>query len=295
MLALVASAALIAYLLVPGFLFKFIFSWFIPLEKFRRNRTEELTFGAFTTLLPLTVTFLLVLNVARFGNHPYTFPDSSALVSSDYQTATASIYSENYFSAHQRDFWDSSARIAWRQTRALTWLYLFTAIEAFLFGWLGKNFGRFRRFRVYAILAERLLIPNISGWYVLLTSFMWPRKPERKVIADLLTSDDHLYRGHVVGYEVNEEGDLRGILLNEALRFDRPTYLKDKDSKPSPRKEAYWRQIPGKNLFVFADKITTMNLSYLAPPSSIPGFLQGILKKLNIEAQVTVERPPQKN
>ena len=289
MLALVASGALIAYLLVPGFLFKFLFSWFIPLEKFRRTRTEELTFGAFTTLLPLILTFVLVLNVAWFGNHPYTFPDSSAIAHIDYKTAAASLYSESYFSQHQQDFWDASARIARRQGRVLIWLYMFTTTEALLFGWLGKNFGKFRRVTIYAVLAERLLIPNISSWYVLLTPFMWPRRPARKVIADLLTSDDHLYRGHVVGYEVNREGDLRGVLLSEALRFDRQAYLKDKDSKGSPRKEEYWKEIPGKNLFVFADKVSSINLSYLPPAGSIPGFLENVLKKLNIEAQVTVE------
>src|SRR5712664_2861427 len=222
MLALIASAVLIAYLLVPGILFKFIFSLFIPLEKFRRTRSEEFTFGAVTMLLPLTLTFIFVLNV----------------------------------------------------------------------GWFGKNFGRFRRFTPYALLAEKLLIPNISSWYVLLTTFMWPKEPERKVIVDLLTSDDHLYRGHVVGYEVDVEGNLRGLMLNEALRFDRRSYLKERDSKNSANKEHYWKKIPGKNLFVFADKLLTMNLSYSPPASSIPAILERVLKKLKIAAQVKIQSPP---
>lgn len=121
---------------------------------------------------------------------------------------------------------------------------------------------------------------------------MWPKEPERKVIADLLTSDDHLYRGHVVGYEVDMEGNLRGLMLSEALRFDRHSYLKEKDSKNSANKEQYWKEIPGKNLFVFADKLSTMNLSYSPPASSIPGILERILKKLSIEAQVKIQSPP---
>ncbi len=270
MLALVASAALIAYVFVPGFIFRFIFSWFIPLEKFRRTRTEEITFGAFTTLLPLALTFVFVSGIHPFGNHTSALQDSTALECMDYKTAAASLYSEAYFSQHLQDFWAASARIGRRQGWFLTWLYVFTAMESVLFGWFGKNFGRFRGFKLYAALAERLLIPNISSWHVLLTPFMWPKKPERKVITDILTSDDHLYRGHVVGYELDVEGDLRGLLLNEALRFDRQSYLKDKDSNAQPQKEKYWKRIPGKNLFVLDDKVSTMNLSYLPQPGTIP-------------------------
>ncbi len=292
MLALIASTVLIAYLLVPGILFKFIFSLFIPLEKFRRTRSEEFTFGAVTTLLPMTLTFIFVLNVGWFENHPFSFLDSSTQKWTDYRSATSSLYSETYFLQHQQEFWDASTRITQRQGRVLIWLYVFTALESFLFGWLGKNFGRFRGFKPYALVAEKLLIPNISSWYVLLTTFMWPKEPERKVIVDLLTSDDHLYRGHVVGYEVDVEGNLRGLMLNEALRFDRRSYLKEKDSKNSANKEHYWKKIPGKNLFVFADKLSTMNLSYSPPVSSIPAILERVLKKLKIAAQVKIQSPP---
>lgn len=292
MLAFTASAALIAYLFVPGVLFKFFFSLFIPLEKFQRTRSEELTFGAFTTLLPLAVALLLVLNVNWFGNHPFCFQDSSAQKHADYKVLASSLYSEPYFSAHQKEFWDSSTRIAQRQGRVLSWLYVFTSLESLLFGWLGFRYGRLRRSRVYAWVAERFLIPNISSWYVILTTFLWPKETERKVVADLLTSDDHLYRGKIAGYEVNHEGDLRGLLLTEALRFDRHSYLKDKDSGSSPKKEAYWKEIPGKNLFVFADKLSTMNLSYVPPASSFPGVVERILKRLKIEAEVTMRRSP---
>jgi hypothetical protein len=292
MLALVASTVLIAYLLAPGLLFKFFFSLFIPLEKFRRTRSEEFTFGAVTTLLPLLLTLLSVLNVAWIGNHPFSFPDSPAQKRTDYRTVASSLHSDAYFLQHQTEFWDASSRVTQRQGRILVWLYVSTMIEAFVFGWLGKNFGRFRRFEPYALLADKLLIPNISSWYVLLTTFLWPREPERKVMADLLTSDDHLYRGEVVGYEVDAEGNLRGIMLNDALRFDRHSYLKEKDAKSVADKEQFWKKIPGRNLFVFADKLSTINLSYVPPSSSIPGILEGVLRKLRIEGQVRMQPPP---
>ncbi len=291
MIALIASAGLVFYLLVPGILFKGLFSLFIPLDKFHRTRSEELTFGAFASLLPLALTFLAVLSAGWFGNHPFFFPDSAALRTSDYQAAFSSVYSETYFSRHQQEFWDAASRIAYRQARILVWLYFFTASEALLFGWLGKNFGRFHTFKPYEFAANKFLLPNISPWYFLLTPFMWPPEPERKVMADLLTSDDHLYRGQVVGHEVDPDGNLRGVLISGALRFDRHSYLQDKDSGKTADPGDYWKKIPGKNLFIFADKLATLNLSYLPPASTISEILQQTLRKLKIEAHVSVERP----
>jgi hypothetical protein len=189
----------------------------------------------------------------------------------------------------QQEFWGAASRIAHRQARILVWLYFFTASEALLFGWLGKNFGRFHKFKPYEFAANKFLLPNISPWYFLLTSFMWPPEPKRKVMADLLTSDDHLYRGQVVGHEVDTDGNLRGILISESLRFDRRSYLQDKDSGKAADPDDYWKKIPGKNSFIFADKLSTLNLSYLPPASTIPEILQQLLKKLKIDAQVSVE------
>lgn len=92
--------------------------------------------------------------------------------------------------------------------------------------------------------------------------------------------------------EVDRKGDLRGLLLTDVLRFDRHSYLQDKDSGSSPTKEAYWKKIPGKNLFVFAGKLSTMNLSYIPPASIFPGVLQRILKRLKIEAKVPMKQAP---
>jgi hypothetical protein len=290
MIALIASAGLILYLLVPGIVFKGLFSLFIPLDKFHRTRGEELTFGAFASLLPLILTFFAVSSAGWFGNHPFFFADSAAQRTSDYQTAFSSVYSEPSFSRHQQEFWAASYRIIYRQARILIWLYTFTALEAVLFGWLGKNFGRFRKFAPYGFVASKFLLPNISPWYVLLTSFMWPPRPERKVMADLLTSDDHLYRGQIVQHEVDTDGRLRGVLISDALRFDRRSYLKDKDASGQVNPDDYWKKIPGKNLYIFADKLSTLNLSYQPPASSIPEMLRQLLKELDIDAQVSLEK-----
>lgn len=290
MIALIASAALVLFLLIPGILFKSIFSLFIPLDKFNRTRSEELSFSAFAAVIPLVMTILAVTSVGWFGNHPFFFPDSSPQKVSDYQTTFSALYSESFFSQHRSEFWGPSLRIAYRQARILVWLYFFTGLEALLFGWMGKNFGRFQKFRPYGFVADKFLLPNISSWYVLLTPFLWPPEPERKVMADLLTSDDHLYRGEIVAHEVDTDGKLRGVLISEALRFDRRTYLRDKDSgKKEVDPGDYWKKIPGKNLFIFADKLATLNLSYQPPASSIPNIIQQTLKKLKIDAQVSVE------
>lgn len=289
MIALIASVGLVLYVLVPGIFFKGAFSLFIPLDKFHRTRSEELTYSAFAAITPLLLTILAIKSAGWFGNHPFFFPDSAVQKANDYQTAFSSLYSEAFFSRHQQEFWEAASRVVRRQGRILVWLYSFTALEALLFGWLGKNFGRFKEYKLYGFIASKFLLPNISPWYVLLTPFMWPPEPERKVMADLLTSDDHLYRGQIVGHEVDTEGKLRGVLLGDALRFDRRTYLKDKDSGKSISPDDYWKKIPEKNLFIFADKLATLNLSYKPPASTIPDILRRILKRLNIAAQVSVE------
>jgi hypothetical protein len=90
---------------------------------------------------------------------------------------------------------------------------------------------------------------------------------------------------------VDTGGNLRGVLISGSLRFDRHTYLKNNDSDPSVNPDDYWKKIPGRNLFIFADNLATLNLSYVPPASTIPEILQQILSKLKIEAQVSVESP----
>ncbi len=85
---------------------------------------------------------------------------------------------------------------------------------------------------------------------------------------DVLTVEDHLYQGFVDeggGYFVDVNGELSGLLLTKARRFDRPGYLAAKCANASTMPDAFWRQIPGSDLYIPSGNIVSMNLRY--PPT----------------------------
>ena len=116
--------------------------------------------------------------------------------------------------------------------------------------------------RLYERWAGEFLLKNISEWHALLTPFTFAKNPPRKVLVDVITSDDHLYRGEVGDYYIDTNGRLTGILLDDTYRFDRKGYLTDKQLGQPRAKSEYWKAIPGQNLYLAADRISTLNLSY---------------------------------
>jgi hypothetical protein len=59
-IALLASYFVVAYLLVPRAIFR-LSSVFIPLKRFQRTRTEEITFAVLVALLPFVLASALPL------------------------------------------------------------------------------------------------------------------------------------------------------------------------------------------------------------------------------------------
>lgn len=285
MIALLTSLGLIFYFLIPGVVFRVFFSFFIPLKKFQRTKSEEVTFAAVAALIPLIAAVTLVWQGGWFARHPFLFASEHAQVAADYRTVFAGVYSEPFFQQNQQAFWQSGARAVQSQVTLLAWYYVFLVFEAVSLGLFGRNYGRFHKNRIYGWLADRILLPSISEWQAMLTPFAFPPKPPRNVMADVLTSDDHLYRGVVADHYVDRQGKLSGILLRGVTRFDRPTYLREKASGSVRPMSSYWKPIPGQNVYVFADKITNINLSYEVPPSKL---IQQIVQNLGIAARVKV-------
>ncbi len=279
MIALLASLVLIVYFLVPGVLFRFFFSLFIPLKKFHRTKGEEIRFAVVVALIPLGVAAILLWESGWFARHPFGF------VSADYRIVFAAAYSESFFQHHEEAFWQSAARAFWVQGILLAWYYFFLVVEAVPLGSLSRGYGRFHKNPFYGWWARKILLPSISEWHVLLTAFAFPAKTPRDVMADVLTSDDHLYRGVVADHYVDREGKLSGILLKEVIRFDRVTYLREKGSGSVRPVSSYWKPIPGQNVCIFAGKIININLSYEAPP---PKLIQQVVQDLGIAARVKV-------
>ncbi len=106
-------------------------------------------------------------------------------------------------------------------------------------------------------------------------------------MVDILTSDDHLYRGEVGDYFESIQSELTGILLVDALRFDLRGYVQEKNNDKQPSAGNYWKEIPGNKFYVAADKITTINISYEPLAESI----DAMLKEFRIPATVSTSAP----
>jgi hypothetical protein len=288
MIAFILSFVFLTYILIPGVLFRSVSSVFLPLTKFQRTKTEEITFAVLSALLPFLLAITLIWTVNWIGSHPFYFNDTVLQRRSDYKMIFAASYSEELFRNNQGEFWRAITRTLRRQGRMLTWYYLLLVGEAMLFGLLSRSFGRLYRNRLYAWIFTKILPTTISEWHVLLTPFSFPPEPRRQVMVDVLTSDDHLYRGEIGDYFLDTEGKLSGIFLVETYRFDRQGYLQAKSTGRTRPTEDYWKKIPGAKLYIFADRITTLNISY-EPAAALPEFIREVLEKLDIPARVTVE------
>jgi len=156
----------------------------------------------------------------------------------------------------------------------LFWLYLAVIVEGLFFGFLGANYGKYQRNRLYNLLAESLLLPNISEWHLLLTPFVFPDK-KAIVRGDILCTDGTLYDGEVRQYFL-DGGRLSGMILVKPRRFDRRGYHADRDKGLNPDKTQYWKDIPSAKLYLMAEKILNINLNY-APSESLPGPVKNFI------------------
>lgn len=266
MLALYAAVLIVAFFLIPGILFRGIFSLFLHMREFRRTRAEEIAFAAKVAFVPLILAIYLTgaLRVASYGQAIPGKPGTT--VGSDswivYRGAVDdSAIKDRAWAEYQA----ASTRILHTGGRLLLLYYLLLMVEAVLLGWLCSKYGALRKRPLLGRALEKLLVPSISEWYMILTTFAQPQRDSVTTVADILTTDDHLYHGRVENYHLEPDGKLRGILLGGVYRFDRIDYLKAKESRPSPQKAEFWKEIPGQNLYVPGGRIANMNISYESP------------------------------
>jgi hypothetical protein len=273
MIGLLATYCIVAYLLVPSGLFRSVHSLFLPrIIKFQRTRVEEFTFAVLAAILPFFLALGMVWTVATwpFGVHG----DSSSDRRDEYRAVIGAAISDKaaYLEGREvRSFWHSTSQVIRRQGRFLTWYYFLVMLEAGLCAWLTRNYGLWSdtlpagwRRRAYTWTAEKVLLPAISEWYVLLTPFSYPPEPPREVWVDVLTTVDVLYKGHVLNFFLDKEGELSGIFLDYPRRFDRKGLLRDIEKGTAKAdNDYYWRTIPSNNLYIPNDKIVNLNVRYL--------------------------------
>jgi hypothetical protein len=261
-IALCASLVLALYLVIPSLLFRALSRFFIPLRIAAGTPTQEVARAFLTTALP----FVLAVGAMRHLPPTLTLLQTQA-TGQDYRLVASCLYSEQTFREAKQTFWDSFGRVAQRQSRFLSWYYGLVMAEGLLVGVLAGQYGRFKGNRPYSWMADNILLPRVSEWHPLLTAFVFADK-STIVRADVLTTGDNLYRGKVSQYFLDTGGRLSGLILTDTLRFDRRTYLRDKDSGRGPDALGYWKEIPGAKLYIFADKILNLNLNYESPEPS---------------------------
>lgn len=282
MLAILATLFVVFYVYAPGVLFSKTFSLFIPLKKFQRSNTQEIAFALTASIFPLLLAALLTFHFAEVDLDVYG-------------TLLSGLHSTEWFAKNETEFWNAFTIASSHQCLLLPSYYVLVVIEGTLAGLLCSHYGKLQCFKLYKKAANRFLLPTLSEWHVLLTQFAYP---DSRVIADVLTVEDHLYSGLAAEYFTDLQGDLSGILLTEARQFQRNEYLQDKKDGKQRDKAQYWRVIPGARLYIFADKIIDINLSYKPTAND---YLQALkqqrivteLKQFKIVPEVVIQESPQ--
>jgi len=302
MIALITTYFLVFYILVPGALFRFFTSWFVPLKLFERTRTQEATFAVAVALLPFAFALFGAWYLPVMKDRPFSVSGQSdsdrrqdyhrvagILTSSDASRLLA--VNPALTSPATQDNWHALNRVLRRQARFLTWYFLLTGCEGLLFGFLAGRYGDWKiiedstaqrplLIRFYNWIAPRLILPNISEWYMLLTDFTWPRHEEIFVRVDILQNDGNLYQGRVADYFIDSAGKLTGILLEHVSRFDRQAYLDVKgDSKPTEYVSStdFWKNIPSQNFYIGQSSISNLNVRFVPRDETLISLAEKIL------------------
>ena len=291
MIALVASALLVLYILLPDFIFNQLASQFVLLKKAQRTRVGDIAAGVVVAALPFCVTLLLSRFVWHVGHWPFPVSEPRWSKLADYRIVASGVYSEAFFTAHQSDFWAAMRHVCMHQARFLVWDYALLASEALLVGWLTASYGSFRRVRLFDALVGKWLFKRASQWHVLLTPFLFPKRNRPSVFVDVIVVDGHLYRGRVGDFFLTGNGDLAGLLIKEVRRFQYSKYEDDRKALAEGQKlqkDDYWRDIPSANFIIPNEKIVTLNVTYEFAGEQQAIMAQGVLESVGIEgAQVT--------
>jgi hypothetical protein len=289
MIALIASALLGLYVFVPYVAFHRICSLFLPLRKFQRTKTDEFVFGVVVSGLPFVLTMLLFWSGLIRGSFvPLPLADTHVQKVADYHMVFTAAYSDHYFTDHPAESWDAFNRVFRRQADFLAWNYAFLILESAVFIVLVSFYGEWKNNKFYSWLASRVLLPAVSEWHVLFTTFNFPEREHRSVEVDVLSKDDILYRGSIGQYFLGMNGELSGLLLSGAHRFQYEKLKDDRKLNAAKSSEQYWKPIAGGGSFYLpGDNLASLNIRYPLPK----GERERILKEFigNLFPNVSVE------
>jgi hypothetical protein len=301
-IALLTTYFILAYVLIPGVLFRVFAGFRVKLRLFQLTRSQEVTVGVLVSLLPLIIANFCVWNFPIAQHHPFSYPFGGVdEYRQDYRIGLSLIVSSDPeklldpTNEHPSVFARAATRIWHRQFRFLSWYFVFSAAEGFLFGYFASKYGDWsRKSKIYDAVARKILIPHISEFQVLLTDFTWPKKPKRDVLADVLCGDT-LYRGKIADHFLDASGKLSGLFMTDAERFSRDEFKSACDEAKAGGKEVekedFWTEIPGSNFYIPADRMTNLNIHFPAEDprkdEQFEEFLQQLLKAADMPEGTT--------
>jgi hypothetical protein len=290
MIALIASALLGLYLFLPVFIFDKIAAQFVRLKRPERSKTEEIMAGMLVAGIPFGVTWYLSQHCYFFGHWPFSMADSVAMLKiGDYKTVFNGLYSDHYFETHIEQFWASCERAFEHQFRFALWNYVFLGFEIGLVFVVTWQFGRFNQWYWFRVTVGKILLNRVSEWEPLLTSFVFHPDDDRRVEVDVMTTDGHLYRGTIEDHFVGKDGELRGLLLKDAMRYKYAELQADRVANRIRPTEQYWKEIPGANMYVPYEKTVTLNLRYELPSGDLVNKVKKQVATLTGISDIVVE------
>jgi hypothetical protein len=300
LLALAASIALAAYLVIPELLYRMVLGRFLPLRSVLRSRSEELGRALFSIAVPFFIALLLVHYIPGFRSWPGHDPGEHIFRVADYKLLCSSMLNEKVFENNESLFYVALHRSAFRQLHFIFWYYTIVMAEAGLMGLAARFYGRLRSHKTkpvafLVLVIEQILIPKISEWELLLTPFTLA-SPKSRVQVDILMTNGTLYQGFVFKHYLDSAGRLAGLIITEPRRYNRQQLLKDREQGAAKRTDTYWREIPSRQMYLLADKILNINVNYAAAttPKSVADFVQEIAARPLPTLSVTIIPPPKK-
>jgi hypothetical protein len=167
-------------------------------------------------------------------------------------------------------------------------MYCALAIEIACVVLLTHFFGSLCKYALYRRTFGSFVLGRASNWEVLLTGFAFPRGSRPQVEVDAMTTDGHLYAGTVADFSLNADGELSGLLLTDCKRYRFQHLEDDRKAGLKPNPKNYWTDIPGAKLYLFAERISSLNIRYETSELELLEDVKRLLEKLNLDQSITV-------
>jgi hypothetical protein len=261
LIAIVAGFLLVAYLLAPGAIYRLTFSFYISSKRFQRTRTEEVVFSVLVTLIPFVLSWILLLHTP-LGAYPAIHTPIGKREA--YRAILSSLLSDTTHGSPT--LISAYLRAAVEQARFIALLWFLCAVEGWQTGRVIRSYGDYVDGGFLRAFCDRFLLKNVSEWQVLFTTLSLRSDDPRTVVEiDALSTLDILYRGRLVNWFTDQNGQLEGIFLINAQRFQRDQLARDRTNNVFKKNDEYWVPVPGSNLYLVASTLASYNVRYVEP------------------------------